>query len=361
MLDRSDDPPGRFRAVALRLLPTRRGRAALLALLVAPVLLIGGLRPVDGDLPLYLAAWARGVAAVPPRRGFLLEGLLPDALGAALARLGLSPDLLAYAWWGLGLVLLGAVLALSLRRGELAYRHLLLLVAFSHLADTLALWVGKFDPLLMACLLLSAWRRPGPATLGSVLAGFCHPILAALSTAGVLAVDLALGRGPRWIQAGATLLAAAADLALVHRLLPDLVGRSGYVAHLLPGLLHDAALLGAPTLVSAALVPFFLVRRFAGPFRYGGRRGAALLALWTAPVLLVACVLTLDHTRVMTLLTFAPALAFLRAQEGGDRPEGWDWGAFALLFLCRLALAQIDGNGAVAATPYPLAPWVEPP
>ncbi len=360
MLDRIDDTPRWARTVALRLLPTRGGRGALLALLIAPVLLINGVRPVDGELPVYLAGWARGALVVPPRRGFLLEGLLPDALGAALAHLGLSPDLLTYAWWGLGLALLGAVLALSLRRGELAFRHLLLLVAFSHLADTLALWVGKFDPLLMACLLLSAWRRTAPATLGSALAGFCHPILAVLSTAGVLAVDLALGRGLRWIQAGAALLAAGADLALVHRLLPDVVGRTGYVANLLAGLLHDAALLGAPTLVSAALVPFFLVRRFAGPFRYGGRRGAALLALWAAPVLLVACVLTLDHTRVMTLLTFAPAVVFLRAQEGGGRPEGWDWGAFALLFLCRLALPQIDGNGAVAATPYPLAPWVEP-
>ena len=107
-------------------------------------------------------------------------------------------------------------------------------------------------------------------------------------------------------------------------------------------------------------MPFALVRCFAGPFRYGGRRGGALLGGWAAVVLFVGCGGILDHTRVLCLLTLAPALAFLRGQGRGIAMERWDWGLFALLVLCRLALAQIDGNGAVAATPYPLAPWVEP-
>ena len=181
-----------------------------------------------------------------------------------------------------------------------------------------------------------------------------------LSTGGVVAVELALAGRLRLFQMAGVGFAAALDLALVHRLMPALVGRTGYAAGLAAGLLHDAALMGPPTLLSAALVPFFCMRRFAGPFRYGGRAGAALLGAWAAGALLVGCVLTLDHTRVVFLLTLAPAVAFLRGQTPGGDPDRWDWGLFALLLLCRLALPHIDGDGAVAATPYPLAPWTEP-
>lgn len=360
MADRTDASLAWPRALALRLLPTRGGRLALLALLALPVVLIDGVRSMDADLPGFLADLARGSVAVPAERGFLLEGLLTDGVGAGLARLGVPLDALALAWWGLGLLLLIAVLALSLRRGELAFRDLLLVVAFSHLVDTLALWVGKFDPWLMAFLVLSAWRAPAPALAGAVLAAACHPILAVLSTAGVVAVDLALDRRFRWTQAVAVAVAAGADLAVVHRVVPGLVDRAGYAENLATGILHDAALLALPTLVSAALVPFALVRRFAGPFGYGGRLGAAPLAAWAAVVLVVGCVATLDHTRVLCLLTLAPALAFLRHQGRGPAMERWDWGLFALLLLCRLALVHIDGDGAVASTPYPLAPWVGP-
>ncbi len=360
MPDRTDAFPAWPRALALRLLPTRSGRLALLALLALPVVLIDGVRTVDADLPGFLAGMARGGMPVPAERGFLLEGVLTDGIGAGLARLGLPPGALSLTWWGLGLLLLAAMLALSLRRGEIAFRDLLLIWAFSHLVDTLALWVGKFDPWLMAFLVLSAWRRPAPAVAGAVLAAACHPILAVVSTAGIVAVDLALERRFRSLQAGAVLLAAAGDLALAHRVLPGLVDRAGYAENLAAGLLHDAALLALPTLVSAALVPFVLVRCFAGPFRYGARLGAALLLAWAAAVLFVGCVATLDHTRVLCLLTLAPALAFLRHQARGGAPERWDWGLFALLMLCRLALAQIDGNGAIASTPYPLAPWEGP-
>lgn len=360
MPDRTDVFPAWPRALALRLLPRRDGRLALLALLALPVVLIDGVRTVDADLPGFLTGLARGGVPVPAERGFLLEGVLTDGIGAGLARAGLPPEALSLTWWGLGLLLLAAMLAVSLRRGELAFRDLLLIWAFSHLVDTLALWVGKFDPWLMAFLVLSAWRRPGPAVAGAVLAAFCHPILAVLSTAGVVAVDLALLRRFRWPQAGAVLLAAAGDLALAHRILPGLVDRAGYAENLAAGLLHDAALLALPTLVSAALVPFVLVRCFAGPFRYGERLAAAPLMAWAVAVLFVGCVATLDHTRVICLLTLAPALAFLRHQARGGAPERWDWGLFALLVLCRLALAQIDGNGAIASTPYPLAPWEGP-
>ena len=359
MADRTDVFPAWPRALALRLLPTPGGRLALLALLALPVVLVDGVRLVDTDLPATIAGLARA-APVAAERGFLLEGLLTDGIGLGLARAGVPPDLLAPVWWGLGVALLAAVAALSLRRGEIAFRDLLLLVAFSHGVDTLALWVGKFDPWLMGFLLLSAWRGTAPAVAGSVLAALCHPILAALSTAGIAAVDLALGWRLRWVQAGAVLVFAAADLALAHRALPGLVDRAGYVSNLAAGLLHDAALLALPTLVSAALVPFFLVRCFAGPFRYGGRGGAALLAFWAAAVLFVGCVATLDHTRVVFLLTLAPAVAFLRHHGRGPAPERWDWELFVLLTLCRLALPQIDGNGAVASTPYPLAPWEGP-
>ena len=360
MADRTDTSPAWPRALALRFLPTRGGRLALLALLALPVVLVDGVRSMDADLPGFLAGLARGGAAVPAERGFLLEGLLTDGVGAGLARLGVPLGALALAWWGLGLLLLAAVLALSLQRGELAFRDLLLLVAFSHLVDTLALWVGKFDPWLMAFLVLSAWRAPAPALAGSVLAAACHPILAVLSTAGVVAVDFALDRRIRWAQAVAVAVAAGADLAVVHRVVPGLVDRTGYAENLATGLLHDAALLALPTLVSAALVPFALVRHFAGPFGYGGRQGAAPLAAWAGVVLFVGCVATLDHTRVLCLLTLAPALAFLRHQGRGCAMERWDWGLFALLLLCRLALAQIDGDGAIASTPYPLAPWSGP-
>lgn len=347
-----------------RLLPTRGGRLALLALLAVPVLLVHGVRPVDGDVAVQLGALARG-APLHADRIFLLEGLLPDALGAGLARLGLPAGLMPHAWWSLGLAGFAAAVACSLLGNELSFRDLLLLVAFTHLVDTLALWVGKFDPLLLALLTLSAWRRPVPAVAGSALAAFCHPLLATLSTVGVAAVDVALGRGVRQVQVAAVAAAAAVDLAAVHALLPGFVGRDRYMADLVWGLLHDAALLGPVTLVSGALVPFALVRRFAGPFRFGTAAGATLMGLWAGSALFVACVMTLDHTRVLFLLTFAPAVAFLRGQGAApDRAAHgmarWDWSLFALLFLCRLALPHIDGNGAVSATPYPLAPWVEP-
>ena len=357
MLDRADaSAPHRL---ASRLLGTGAGRAALLAVVSLPVLAVDGVRTVDADLPGLLAGLGRG-AAVPAERGFLLEGVLPDAVGAGLARLGMAPAVLPLAWWGLGLALLAAVAALGLRRGEIRFSHLLLLAAFSHVADTLALWVGKFDPWLMAFLLLSAWWGRGASVAGAVLAAFCHPILAVLSTGGVVAVERALAGRLRLLQGAGVLVAAGADLALVHGLMPAVVGRASYAAGLATGILHDAALMAPPTLLSGGLVPFALVRHFAGPFRYGGRCGAALLGAWAAGALLVGCVLTLDHTRVLCLLTLAPAVAFLRLQPPGAGPERWDWGLFALLLLCRFALPHIDGDGAVASTPYPLAPWVDP-
>ncbi|MBH0619149.1 hypothetical protein I3A86_23850, partial [Salmonella enterica] len=63
MLDRSDTLPAWPRAAALRLLPTRGGRLALLALLALPVVLVGGLRVMDADLPGFIVGLARGTGA----------------------------------------------------------------------------------------------------------------------------------------------------------------------------------------------------------------------------------------------------------------------------------------------------------
>ena len=361
MADRTDTSPAWPRALALRFLPTRGGRLALLALLALPVVLVDGVRSMDADLPGFLAGLARGGAAVPAERGFLLEGLLTDGVGAGLARLGVPLGALALAWWGLGLLLLAAVLALSLRRGELAFRDLLLLVAFSHLVDTLALWVGKFDPWLMAFLVLSAWRAPAPALAGSVLAAACHPILAVLSTAGVAAVDFALERRIRWAQAVAVAVAAGADLAVVHRVVPGLVDRTGYAENLATGLLHDAALLALPTLVSAALVPFALVRHFAGPFGYGrpaGGRGARRLGGRRAVRGLRGD--ARPHAGAVPAHARAHGWPSCATRGGAARWSAGIGGSSPCCCCAAWPSRRSTGTARSPPTPYPLAPWSGP-
>ncbi len=328
---------------------TGRGRLAFLSALVLSIVLVTGIRSLDQDLPGYLIDIARDrVPAVPPGRGFLLEGLLGDGIGVGLAWAGLGRDLLRVGWWAGGLAILCWVVVGSVRTRVLSFPHLALLVAFSHVVDTLGLYVGKLDPLLLGLLIASTWPARGVAAFASALAALCNPLLALMSSAGVFAVGNALDGRRRWLPVLAASAAAAVDLAIVHRLFPVLVDRSGYVAAQLPALLRSAAAFGLPALLSAAVLPFLQIWFLSGRFRFGTGLGRAVLAVWAAGAALVACVLTYDHTRVLSLLCIAPCIAFLRRQ-GDPAPfeeaTGRAWGMFAILFATRLLVPHIEGDG----------------
>lgn len=312
-----------------------------------------GLRFSDPDYPSLIAAlFSSGGSSIPPTKGYLIEGLLGDFIGLAYLTVGLKGFVAQLAWWISGLALLAAAIAFSVKNRSTTIVDVVLIISFTRLIDTLSVWGGKFDPYLLAFLVLTANKDKRIALSGIVLAAFTHPLVALISTVGVVLVEATFS-GLWFRTAIATvLLAAIADITLFHYLFPALMDRPDIVLTMLPRLLRSGLHWGLPSFVSALLLPFFFIQFFKPRLCVPKNGQTALLVLWVLFATFTSCVFALDHTRVASLLTVAPLIIFLRWQDllqgsAAATPTlmpNLAW-LFVVLFLARLIIPHFDEFG----------------
>jgi len=311
------------------------------------IVLFQGMRIIDLDYPdIFKSMLSSNISSINPNQGYLVEGIIGDLIGTSYTAMGLGHLTTQLLWWISGLVLLVVVVAYSLNDRSILLRDLLLIVAFSRVVDTLFLWVGKFDPFLLSFLVLTANKNKKVALVGIVLAGLSHPIIAVISTAGVVLVGFAFAG--IWFPAAivAVLSAALLDVSLFHYFLPGLLNRTELVWNLRGLLLSSGVHWGLITLCSSILVPFLSIQHFKPAVRFATSPHTIFLVFWIFIVVIISC-FALDHTRVACLLTIAPLIVFLRSQNSrNDKAEVSKFSkAFVILLLSRLVIPHIDENG----------------
>ena len=320
---------------------------AIIAIICFLIVLFQGMRIVDiVYLDIFKSILSSNFSSINPNEGYLVEGIIGDLIGIAYTAMGLGRLTTQLLWWITGLGLLVIVVAYSLNDRSILLRDLILIVAFSRVIDTLSLWVGKFDPFLLSFLILTANKNKKVALIGIVLAALTHPIIAVISTAGVVLVGIAFAG--IWFPAAivAALSAALLDVGLFHYFLPSLWNHAELVWNLRDLLLSGGVHWGLITLCSSILVPFLSIQHFKPPVRFATSPHTIFLVFWIFIVVIISA-LVLDHTRVACLLTIAPLIVFLRSQNSGsDKAEVSKFSnAFIILLLSRLVIPHIDVNG----------------
>lgn len=323
--------------------------ASLIGVIVMTIVAFQGIIYVDRDFPIYFQGMVAGNhVVVPTGRHFLFEGVLDDGVAWGLTGAGLTPFAVQAAWTVGGLVCMIATLVYSVHNKTISLVDLILVLAFSRLVDTCSAYIGRFDPLLISFLVLSANRSRWVSIAGAMAAALCHPLVALVSTAGVAILCLAFEGRWRILQAAATALAVLANYAALHLWFPTMTNRLDFAQHYFWDLIRNNARWGLPTLISSLLVPILSIQVFRPrPNLKLGWPGAALLA-WLVGVVLITCVLTLDHTRDVLLVTIAPLIVYLRASprfETVGLAEGRFAQLFVVLFLARLVIPNINAAG----------------
>ena len=303
----------------------------------------------DLDYPyIFNAVLSSNISSIDPSKGYLVEGILEDLIGISYVAMGFKPLTTQLLWWISGLVLLVIVVAYSINDRSISYSDLVLIVAFSRVIDTLSVWVGKFDPFLLSFLILTANKQRRVALVGIVLAGLSHPILAVISTAGVVLIEVAFVG--IWFPTAivAVLSSALVDAGLFHYFFPSLLSRPGLVWTRASEIFGNGKHWGLVTLLSSILVPFLSIQYFKPPLRFVANTHTILLALWIFLIVVISGVAVEDHTRVACLLTIAPLIVLLRSQNSRNDNAGVapDFSkTFVILFLSRLVIPHIDVYG----------------
>jgi hypothetical protein len=322
----------------------------LTAILIISIVVSQGISFSDSEYPTLLTMAMSGHgSSIDPQKGFLLEGLLGDGIGMLFLSLGLTATFAPSVWWLFGVVLLTIVLIWQVERGSLNPLDLLIMIAFSRMVDTLALFVGKFDPFLLAFLALSTDKNRILSGLGLILSAFLHPFVAIVSAAGIVVLRGAFDGV--WLRYAmpAVLISAVVDLGLFKSLFPTMDNRGNYLSDKLDGVLLSGFHWGLVTFVASLVVPFLMLTYFKAGRPIPDKRHGILLMIWVSTVVLLSCLITFDHTRVSCLLTFAPALVYLRSRPWRevDDPEGTRLCLLALItfFLARLVIPHVVGGG----------------
>lgn len=333
------------------------GRAqalGLLFVLAALVMLFQGFRIVDPDLPVMFRAIDAGhAAALPPDRGFLLEGVLNDVVGIFITRHVPSDLAAALTWSAAGLAALVAALALSLYDGSISPLSVVLVFAFSRTLDTIYMWIGKFDPFLIAFLILSINKRQAVAFVATLLACLSHPMAPTFSALGVFAVRGAILREWRWLNVAGAAIGYLVDSTIFHQWLPTLHSRVAYAADSAKHLMTNTIRWGPQSLAASVVLPVGSLCLIA--WRRWAPSDPRFLALvgWLLLVVLTSCVLTLDHTRVAALIMLAPMLVYMNLSEdviARSELKAQRAAAVALLFAARLVVPHFDSLGGHSTT-----------
>ena len=328
----------------------RASAYAVIFVICALIVLFQGIRFSDPDYPGYFKMLlSSNLSSIDPSKGYLLEGVLVDLIGIAYAAAGFKAFTAQLSWWISGLVLLVLTTAFSVRSRSISLADLVLIVSFSRVIDTLFLWGGKFDPFLLSFLVLTANRSKRMALVGIVLASFSHPILAVISTTGIVLIEVTF----EGVWFGAALwvvsLAATIDVMLFHYFFSTLMDRLHLLLPLISQILNSGFHWGLATLLSALLLPIVYIQSFKPPLRLSKNTSVIVLTLWAIVVIITSCVLTLDHTRVACLLTAAPLIVFLRSQKicvnAATTVIPRVSKLFIILFLSRLVIPHIDAEG----------------
>jgi hypothetical protein len=258
----------------------------------------------------------RGACALdmlPRERQFLLEAILPNAFGAALAALGLKGGALIGVWILGGYAALAAAATAAVRRGALAFGAFALVVVAARWPEVAQHWIGKPDAYLAAALTAMATQERGPRRwLWALLATLCHPPIGVLSAMALVFFET---ETPRRADFG--LLASAiggyglAKLAL-HWEAPGLVAREAFAlanfetiaAQVRPyGFeFFAASFSGLAAIALGGLAPITATQR-----AKAARLLACLAAFWG-----FSAFLSLDHSRVFALLSGPLMLAAAR-------------------------------------------------
>src|SRR5262249_21688899 len=203
---------------------------AAIVIICCLIVFFQGLQFSDLDYPhIFDAMLSSNISSIAPTKGYFVECILEDLIGVSYVAMGFKPLTTQLLWWISGLVLLVIVVAYSINDRSISYSDLVLIVAFSRVIDTLSVWVGKFDPFLLSFLILTANKQRRVALVGIVLAGLSHPILAVISTAGVVLIEVAFV-GIRFPTAIVAVLSSALlDAGLFHYFFPSLLSRPGLV------------------------------------------------------------------------------------------------------------------------------------
>jgi hypothetical protein len=318
-------------------------------LVVFLIVCVAGVETADANLVIYLREIiANGKPVLPPTDGFLLEGLLQDAVGVgftfALPHSATSIQLA----WAIGLFCAAGALAFSIWDRSIDVTVAFLAVAFTRIVDTCFLWIGKLDPFLFTFLILTVNRRPWVATLAGGLAAFCHPTAAVISTLGVNAITYWTERRVNWLQVAATIVCAAADIVIVKHVFPSVSTRTDLFGTQAWLLIDNGVEYGIWGAVIGIVLPVLAALCFLRSKPIKLDLGSAPALLWLVGAFLIAAMVTLDHTRVATLLVFVPFLAWLnhafRSSEAAGAPLPLQ--LFGALFLTRLFVPHVAMEGA---------------
>jgi len=322
---------------------------AAIVIICCLIVFFQGLQFSDLDYPhIFEAMLSSNISSIAPTKGYLVEGILEDLIGVSYVAMGFKPLTTQLLWWISGLVLLVIVVAYSINNRSTSYPDLVLIVAFSRVIDTLSMWVGKFDPFLLSFLILTANKKRTVSLIGIVLAGLSHPILAVISTAGVVLVEIAFVG--IWFPAAivAVLSAALVDATLFYYFFPSLLSRPGLIWTIAPEIARSSKHWGLITLLSSILVPFLSIQHFKPALRFVANTHTIFLVSWILIIAIISCAVALDHTRVACLLTIAPLIVFLRSQNlrNDNAGVGPDFSKpFVILLLSRLVIPHITEDG----------------
>jgi hypothetical protein len=272
----------------------------------------------DTDIAvIFRGILGRSTEIIPPNRQFLFESVLPNYFGAALTALIEDNKAITIGWLLIGAGLFVYVLFLLLFRKFIDWKTIFLVAFFSPILKICVSWVGKSDLYLLAFLLFPIFSQSNSAIifLSSALAALCHPQIAIISLVLLECARFMLRQRPRLSTVGGAvvgLIVAKIDLHIFA--LEGASGRFDYITKFMPDLVLSGAF-DAVSFSIMSIVPSLLLFLASGVMKPPGFR-----ELWKVNVIpfvvclsaiTVICIfLTLDRSRVFTLLTF-PAYAVL--------------------------------------------------
>lgn len=304
--------------------PSRADRSPVIWLICGCVALLAvhGVSFTADDMTSLYVGLMDNPGELTSRDGYRLEGLLNDVLGVTVFAMGWRDGDAVAVWSLISYALLFMSLAAGLANRSFSLYHLLLVCFFSHILDTLSGWVGKFDPLLLAFIALSLNQNRIASLAGGALSAFCHPAIALFSALGVFVSGDKAPFGRDAFLVVVVLCAAALDLLLFHLIFPKLGSRADFLGGNWVEVVANGLWYGVPNLLTAIYLPIRSLL-FVTALDMGKRRKNLWLLIWLALVAVLTGFLTLDHTRVASLILFAPLLSYLgRHDHSGSLPSG---------------------------------------
>ena len=314
---------------------------------IALIVLVQGIKTVDTDMPVYWSQLSNHARlTLPSAQGFLLEGLLFDAIGVCLVHLQIHKITPNELGWAVGVIILVGAFVYSVIDGTISLVTAFLAVSLTRIVDSLSQWVGKLDPFLFAFLILTANRNRWVATGAAGLAAFCHPLAAIVSTIGVNLVAYYNDRKLNLPQLILTVVCAGVDLVAFRSWFPSGSSRAEFVTTQIRSIAENGLQFGVFGAIIGIALPVISVGYMTSnkPKEIGVR--GLLVLFWLAGIFFISSMMTLDHTRVGTLLLLAPFLIWLDERLKSNEAPLLTPALFGVIFISRLFVPHVNEGGA---------------